>query len=183
MPEAAFAWFKHEVELLESTARTGAPTRDSKSDFFGMPADEFREVLRALRDEVEQRAYLAIVAATEACLQLDFRARAKGAKSVMHRDLAKKLLKRETERPDDRIVIEDVLDAWASQDAKKAVSEYKQLLKHRHWLAHGRYFPNHSGVPQDPSFAHARVTALMKKLQTLDPSFPRTELGARVPAR
>jgi len=172
-PDEAFASFEREIGLLETAGRTGAPTQDPDSGFFGLPHDEFVTLLRDLRDEIEQRAYLVIVAAAEAVIQVDFRARVDGRAAVLLRDRARQLSRQE--RRGRRIVLEDVLDAWADlPDARRApISEFKQLLNHRHWLAHGRYFVNRAAVPDDPGFAVARARTLLAELNRLDPTFPR----------
>jgi hypothetical protein len=172
-PNEAFASFECEVDLLLSAGRTGAPAQDAKSGFFGLPHDDFLDVLRNLRDEIEQRAYFAIVAAAEGVIQIDFRARANGRANVPLRSKARDLTRKERHRR--RIVLEDVLDAWSDLPGarREPISEFKQLLNHRHWLAHGRYFVNRAGVPDDPSFAMARATALFDELHRVDPAFPR----------
>lgn len=48
----------------------------------------------------------------------------------------------------------------------------KQLLGHRHWLAHGRYFVERGGVPDDPGFAIERTRSLFADLKRIDPNFP-----------
>jgi hypothetical protein len=172
-PDEAFASFEREVDLLRSAERTGAPTLDVHSEFFGLPHDDFSSALRDLLDEVEQRAYLAIVAAAEGVVQVDFRARAKGRANVPLAHRARGLTREE--RRGRRIVLEDVLDSWAKlpRARKQPISEFKQLLNHRHWLAHGRYFVNRAGVLSDPGFAIARSRALLDELHRVDPAFPR----------
>jgi hypothetical protein len=73
-----------------------------------------------------------------------------------------------------RMVVEDVLDAWAGlpEVRKAAISEYKQLLTRRHWLAHGRFFQDRSAVPGDPGFAYARTAAMVAELRRVEPGFP-----------
>jgi len=174
-PDAAYASFERELDLLQTAGRTGAPTQDPKSDFFGLPHDEFLTALSDLRDEIEQRAYLSIVAATEAVVQLDFRARIGGRATVLLRDGARDLRRKERTSKR-RIVLEDVLDTWAALPMirREPIGEFKQLLDHRHWLAHGRYFVNRAAVPDDPDFAITRARALLAELARLDPAFPRT---------
>ena len=114
-PDDAYEAFQREMDLLESAQRTGAPTQDADSEFFGLPNDEFVEALRELRDEIEQRAYLAIVAATEAVVQVDVRARVRARAGVpLHR--AARKLDRE-ERQGRRIVLEDVLECLGGRTA------------------------------------------------------------------
>jgi hypothetical protein len=139
-----------------------------------MPFDDFTVVLRDLRDEIEQTAYLAIVASSEALLQVDFRARKGGKASVLLQKEALRLAKEE--RRGRRIILEDVLDAWKTVPNAPvgSISEFKQLLSHRHWLAHGRYFVNRAPVPADPSFAIERLRNLRAALTAIDTAFPRT---------
>ncbi len=67
------------------------------------------------------------------------------------------------------------LDAWKTvPDAPVgSISEFKQLLSHRHWLAHGRYFVNRAPVPADPGFAIERLRSLRAALTAIDTAFPR----------
>jgi hypothetical protein len=173
-PEQAFRSYEQELDLLESAARSGAPTQDERSSFFGLPFDDFTGVLRALRDDIEAHAYLAIVAAAEAVLQMDFRARARGRAAVPLREEARNLDKEERERGR-RIRFEDVLDAWKDLPGVRAahLSQFEQLLPRRHWLAHGRYFARNAPVPGDPNFAIERVRALLRELGRVDQQFPR----------
>ncbi len=171
-PDQMFVWFEQEIDILENIGRTGEPTRDPKSQFFARPFDDFIDDLLVLRDEIEARAYLAIVAATEAILQMDFRTRSLGRSRVLLREEAKELAKRE--KKGRRIEVETVLDEWANLPGarKESISEFKQLLKYRHWLAHGRYFSRNSSVPHDPGFAIKRARALLDELKRIDMDFP-----------
>jgi hypothetical protein len=172
-PEDTYERYIQQVELFKSVGRTGAPTQDpSCAQFYGMPYDDFTEILRASLDELEQSAYLMIIASSEAVLQLDFRARAGEKASVPLQREARGLRKREKQR---RIGLEDVLDAWKKHPlvTSGTVSEFKQLLPHRHWLAHGRYFRDMAPVSADPGFAIARFRALRNALQSVDSAFPR----------
>jgi hypothetical protein len=172
-PEQAFRSYETERDLLESAARSGAPTRDVRSTFFGLPFDDFTRTLLALRDDIEAHAYLTIVAAAEAILQVDFRARVRGRAAVPLRDEARSLEKEE--RDGRRIRFEDVLDAWKllPEIRRDPLSQFEQLLPRRHWLAHGRYFASNAPVPGDPAFAIERVRALLRELQRADKQFPR----------
>ena len=173
-PSHIFQSYQDEIDLLESSGRTGAPTFDPRSAHFGQPFDDFSAALSALRDEVEARAYLAIVAAGEAVLQMDFRARASCRASVPLRSEARGLLRAEKEKRR-RIVVDDILDAWTGlpEIRKSALSNYKQLLSHRHWLAHGRYFSRPTPVPADPGFAFQRTEEMLGEILRVEPLFPR----------
>lgn len=173
-PESTYEWYLQQVDLLESSGRTGAPTRDPDCvRFFGLPFDEFTERIRELRDEIEHSAYMGVIAASEAVLQLDFRARKAARASVLLQKEARAQAKRE--RNGRRIVLEDVLDAWRTVPHAPlgTISEFKQLLPHRHWLAHGRYFVDRAPVTPDPGLAIERFRNLRTALRTVDSSFPR----------
>ncbi|MEO8284324.1 MAG: hypothetical protein ABI568_13150 [Pseudarthrobacter sp.] len=173
-PEETYDLYRQQVDLLESAGRTGAPTQDPRcTKFFGLPYEEFIEALREVRDEIEKSAYLTIVASSEAVLQIDFRARKGGKASVPLQREARMLAKQE--RKGRRIVLEDVLDIWKTVPNAPigAISDFKQLLPHRHWLAHGRYFVNRAPVSVDPGFAIARFRSLRGSLYTIDKAFPR----------
>lgn len=173
-PEEAYEWYLQQIDLLESMGRTGAPMLDPLcTRFFGLPFDEFIERLRDVRDEVEHAAYLAIIAASEAVIQVDFRARKSGKASVPLQKEARRLSKQE--KGGKRIVLEDVLEAWKKLPHAPVgvISEFKQLLPHRHWLAHGRYFVDRAPVPTDPGLAIARFRSLQAALNGLDTEFPR----------
>ncbi len=173
-PDHAYEGYLKQVDLLESIGRTGAPTQDEHcTRFFGTPFDEFTEILRDLRDELEQSAYLAIIAASEAVLQTDFRARKDRKASVPLRNEARAAVKKE--KKGSRIALGDVLDAWKElpHAPRGPISEFKQLLPHRHWLAHGRYFVDAAPVPGDPGFAIERFRNLNSTLTRIDSKFPR----------
>jgi hypothetical protein len=171
---AAYKRYREELALIESAQRTLSPLADAKSSFYGLPPTDFVDSLRELRDEVEQRAYLAIVAEAEAVLQVDFRLRATRRRSTPLQHIAKRTVRRESRQDGVRITIEDILDAWKGHAGAKSVpiSEFRQLLPHRHWLAHGRYFIDRSGVPGDPGYAVERTGACLTELNRLDPNFP-----------
>ncbi len=173
-PENAYEWYLQQIDLLESMGRTGAPTQDPHcAKFFGMPFDDFTDALRDLRDEIEHSAYLAIVSSSEALIQVDFRARKGGKASVPLQGEARRMAKEE--KRGRRIVLEDVLEAWKRvPDAPvRAISDFKQLLLHRHWLAHGRYFVDRDSISADPGFAIERLRKLRTSLNKIDVAFPR----------
>jgi len=170
----AYDAYTLEARLIETADRTGAPTQDPKSHFFGWPFDEFRDCLRELQDEAENRAYLAIVAETEGVIQLDFRARARAGRRVALCRSARRALN--VEKKGRHIDFEQILNEWRAVPSvrKDPISEFKQLLRHRHWLAHGRFFPRSKAVSTGPGFVHRRAMALFEELARVDPRFPRS---------
>jgi len=49
----------------------------------------------------------------------------------------------------------------------------RTLLKHRHWLAHGRYWTNKHGAVPSPLDAHAHLDDYGQALRACAPDFPR----------
>ncbi|MCB9585262.1 MAG: hypothetical protein H6718_07685 [Polyangiaceae bacterium] len=172
-PDEAHELYLREIAVLEAEGQSANATRDANNLFFGYPYDDYIAALRAVRDEVEERAYLAIVAATEGVLQQDFRARTRMKARVPLSKTARTLL-RNREKDGRRVELEDILDAWAREvlGLKAVIGEFKQLMTHRHWLAHGRYFVDKCGVPTGPDFAYARACTLLDQLRNVDPAFP-----------
>lgn len=174
-PEDAFVAYEREVDLLESAARTGAPTEDVRSKFFGWPADDFRDALKVQRDRVEASTYLSIVALTEGILQRDWKERAHGKANVPLTHAARRLFATAQKR-NSVVTVELILDAWreAPECTPGPVSRFKQLYKHRHFLAHGSWFTRYTpAVPVDPGYAIARYRALIAALRSVDAKFPR----------
>ena len=175
MTLGAYDAYRLEARLVETADRTGAPTQDPRSHFFGWPFDDFRASLRELQDEIENRAYLAIVAEAEGVIQLDFRALARGRRRVVLCKQARRSLALEGQGRR-RVDFALILEEWKRLPLirKDAISEFKQLLPHRHWLAHGRHFRRSTGIPNVPGFAQQRARALFEELARMDPDFPRS---------
>lgn len=174
-PDDAYECSCRELAVIVAEAQSGNATQDVESPFYGYPHDDYLQALRELREEVEERAYLAIIAATEGVLQTDFRARKRAKAKVPLRNTAKVLIGRE-ERGRRRVELEEILDAWAEEPdvPNGVIGEFKQLMAHRHWLAHGRYFVDRSGILPGIDFAMNRVTGLLSRLHNVDPDFPRS---------
>jgi hypothetical protein len=58
-------------------------------------------------------------------------------------------------------------------DVVVEVGRIKQLYRLRHWLAHGRYFTNRSGVQHDPPSAFYVIEEFIRAIHAADPDFPR----------
>lgn len=50
--------------------------------------------------------------------------------------------------------------------------ELRTLLKHRHWLAHGRYWTNKHGALPSPYEAHAAIEDYVAALRAFASDFP-----------
>lgn len=119
--------------------------------YFGKTRDEVSQLFDAQRQELKHVTMLALLAATEAALRVDYIVRVMRKKrDAISKDFTK-LYKR---RKLDVRLDEHILDAWkrhSEQPAtKSAIGEFKSALNLRHWLAHGRYWKPRLGREYDP---------------------------------
>jgi hypothetical protein len=67
------------------------------------------------------------------------------------------------------------LDVWKkakSNAGNQLFADFASLIQHRHWLAHGRYWTDKSGVSPDPGSSRIVVDALFNALQGVAADFP-----------
>ncbi|MBL9025151.1 MAG: hypothetical protein JNL21_23335 [Myxococcales bacterium] len=162
--------------------------------FAGLTQAQLSDRLAEVRVELDRQTVLALVTSAEATIRLDFMERliAGPRHFFLLRRLAFKLrlppswwqrLGSLEERFCDlevrygkRVPLEEILAAWKMDgaDAHK-VGAFKPILRHRHWLAHGRYFPDKSGyaVPPAPPMIHGAIGALFAELKKRRADFPR----------
>jgi hypothetical protein len=107
-----------------------------------------------------------VVAAHEASIMLDAQRRAStGAPDPLAADLRTQFSR--TPRGRSAPTLESILAAWKRHvpGVARVVGAFLQTYQFRHWLAHGRYFPQTSGLPRlDPLSANARGEALGRRL-------------------
>jgi hypothetical protein len=120
-----------------------APT----SPFFGMTPRECDEALAELRKELDHQVVLMLTASFEAVFQTDLRDRIKRRK----RDYASKALrnwwKSARRRREKWVDLGSLLDVWKKAVGHgQVIGRMKSLLLFRHWLAHGRYWNDKSGL-------------------------------------
>lgn len=156
--------------LLTRAVRRGG--RGPASEFRGLSSEEAEARLREVRREHDNRTVLFLVAGVEAVLQLDARARlarrvkSKGKPAHLRAELAA----RRDASANNRLELEQILDAWKAAVGRitQQVS-FRQVLQYRHWLAHGRYWVQKSGIWRngpDPDDAWARSTELLTALHS-----------------
>lgn len=141
--------------------------------FRSMTPVEVESSINQLRDELHHQVVLMLVAAFEATLQADLQARlSRKGKDAASRHFRKLWHSRPKHRgADEWVRIEAILDVWKSVIGKaEIIGDFKQLVMFRHWLAHGRYWIQKSGLPGDldPFDAWERGKALFDVL----PGFP-----------
>jgi len=149
-------WYEFLVEVLgrEKTrvlAELNGNILASDSRFFGMTADEVGQFFERHRNELDLVAMLDLLAAAEAAVRLDYRARVrqrlKDPVSRRLRDVEKRLRRRHRREAG---LEEDILNTWMQCRPRinRPASDFKGVLKLRHWLAHGRYWDPKMGRPQ-----------------------------------
>lgn len=174
-PIEILRYYTQSLEALEAlkqavTASLDAGTVAPTSRFFGMTADEFDEALADLRGELDHHVVLMLTASIEAIFQTDLQERIKRKKKG---DLSKALRKwwqRARRRREEWIDLGSLLDAWKKTAGHgQVIGRMKSLLLFRHWLAHGRYWVDKSGLRQvDPFTAWQIGRAVFDVL----PGFP-----------
>ena len=120
--------------------------------------------LRSMRDELEFEVSLALLASFESIIDEDFLLREVGSDRFSH---AISRLRVRTSDPR----LEEILDCWKERSpaAQAAIGEFKQLVKFRHWLAHGRSAAKKGYGNFSPRLIWRRAQSLQKAV----PGFPR----------
>ena len=157
-PESVWTYYARSVRALDELQKTlyrhsrgEGEAPESLAGFTGMTREEVDAELRSMRDELDAEVTLFLVASFEAILRTDFnrrcRAKGKDAPSVALRELSR--------AASENVRLTDVLDVWKKHTEKPGgISDLKALLHLRHWLAHGRYFTEKSGLRHaEPSMA------------------------------
>ena len=144
-PPQILEYYRRSLEALAALKTTLTSSVRVQSRFFGMTAHEVERALRELAQELDHEVTLLLTASFEATFQVDFRRRLARKKKDR---LSKKLRKlwRKYKRAK-WVVVEDILDVWQKETGHvQAIGKLKQLIKFRHWLAHGRYWVQKSGL-------------------------------------
>jgi len=170
-PESIWLYYERSQAALAALRREVLANPSLFPLFQGMSVPEFEESLRDTRQELDSQVTMALIASFEAIIRLNFRGRIsrrlKDPTSKRLRGLARAWRPGEAHKAS----LEQILDIWKQAVGNaQTIGRFKQLLKFRHWLAHGRYWAQTSGItPEpDPEMAWEIGSALFKKL----PGFP-----------
>jgi hypothetical protein len=171
-------YYRRCLEALAALERTIWPslhtgTLEGTSQFVGMTSDEFDAALVELRMELDYQVVMMLTASFEAILQADLQDRVKRKR----KDPLSKALRqwwKKSRHGDERwIHMEELLDVWKRTVAGhgRTIGRLRSLVLFRHWLAHGRYWPDRSGLGKvDPFVAWQigeKVFALLPGLPSL----------------
>ncbi len=132
--------------------------------FAGMDRRQLDDALVGLRDELDEQVTMALVASFEALLRLDYVDRAgRRLKDPLSRTFRSLFQTHEL-----RVELSAILEAYKKElQISEPVGRFKQLVGHRHWLAHGRYWTDKSGINPDPYDAWTIGDNLLSKIPTI----------------
>ena len=142
--DPGYVWLHHE-RLLQLVERL---RREPIEDFKYLTAGELNDAIVALREEIERQTVLALVAAFEAVLQRDYKRRLKEKLGTAEDRAIRRRIASVTKRAE-RVELEAHLlnKVWKSVATHASLDAFKKLLRHRHWLAHGRYWTVNDAGP------------------------------------
>jgi hypothetical protein len=160
-PESVLEYYERSQEALGSLRKTLRTDVGPNSRFFGMAEVEIEKSLRDLAQELDYEVTLLLTASFEAILQLDFLLRVRKRKRDTISIKFRRLRFNVRTRRKNRVTIEEILDVWQEEtNTRQAIGNFKQLIQFRHWLAHGRYWIQKSGLRDcDPYEAWSRGRA------------------------
>jgi hypothetical protein len=164
--------YADQVEALERALRARlALAADPRSRFHGLSEGDIQDRLGHDRDEIDHWALMMLVASFEATLRADAVDRI-GSRT---KDDVRKLLRDLYAQYEGRVRLDDILGIWEGRIVVGAMVKQKValLLKHRHWLAHGRHWSNKHGAVPSPLDAWAALDDYVRVLSASVPDFPR----------
>lgn len=143
---------------------------DPASRFYGLREDQLERRLELARTELDRATMMMVLASFEATIRTDARDRIDSrTKDGVGREFRRQQLEPERER------LLDLLEVWERHASinSQTKSTVRSLLKHRHWLAHGRYWTDKSAIKLTPEDAQAVLEDYADALRQLCPDFPR----------
>ena len=170
-------YYRRCLEALDALKRAVSPSLragalERTSQFFGMTSDEFDAALVELRRELDYQVVMMLTASFEAIFQSDLQDRVRRKK----KDPLSKALRRwwhENQCGTGKwIHMESLLDAWKKTTTghSRVIGRLRSLVLFRHWLAHGRYWPDKSGLKNvDPFTAWQIGKGVLAVLPGLPP--------------
>jgi hypothetical protein len=159
--------------LCRALVVAGVEARDDPTRVELIAADDVEQRFSAARQELDHAFTLTLVASVEAAVRWHYEDCLDLGKPSWFAVPANALRKRVE---DGSPRFEDVLDLWKldpdgrqDKDIGRAIGKLKQLYKRRHWLAHGRYWNDHSGFLTADPYA---VMNVADELRDALPEFP-----------
>lgn len=167
-PGVLWAYYERSVAALVAASaaiRAGTAVVAPDSPFFGLTPTEADELFRETRSELDRSVTLLLTASFEAGLKTDLIFRLSNRKDPFHTKLSTLF-----PPPATKLRLLDLLDFWKAEVGRPhRVGAFRRLLKHRHWMAHGRYWVLKAGPWIDP----VEAWRIGKSLFDVLPGFPR----------
>ncbi len=160
-----------QVEALERLLHARATIcADPRSRFHQLADADVQGRLREDRIELDRWAVLMLVASFEATLRAD----AKERIDARTKDAVRRPLQALHKEHEGRVRLDDILEVWNTAAGVRAGVKQAlgTLLKHRHWLAHGRHWTNKHGPMPTPLEAHAALGDYVQALAAFASDFP-----------
>ena len=169
-------WHHRIVEaLVEQHAAIKDAIRQSSAvapRFVGMTEAEVDAQHDADKLELERLTILNLVASAEATLKIDYFRRVenklKDPLSLAYRKWHKTLSKKKQRRPDfdDGGILDELKNAKVINN--NIIGQYRECLRARHWVGHGRYWSKPLEVDGlDPDDVYDRADALLQAMASL----------------
>ncbi len=157
------------LEALEFKRVVSEPT----SNFFGLAElRDFNAAIDETREELDQQTVMMLVASCEALFRRDCEHRATDRR--LRRDAVANRLRTVKNQATGRVELGDIFTVWETETGKIQLFQgLRQLMKRRHWLAHGRYWADKSGFPPDPTQAFELISAVCAAVAQHSGDFPR----------
>ena len=136
--EEILEWYRiTENSLYENEKLIITNRNTSLNKFYGETPEQVKNEFKYVKDELDKMVCLDMLSAIEAALKVDYIVRAKGKK----KDNLSKCFRSEYSNVKERVSLErTILSGWKRihPEHKDIIGQYKELLKYRNWLAHGR---------------------------------------------
>ncbi len=135
-------WYHHSrlaIIKLEDRVQGNINIQNEQKDFLGMTRNEIRTYFQKLQNELETAYVFKIISVAEGIFRQDFnkRKQLKKPKKEPDRTFKNKDIKGHIR------LKEDILDIWKKKIFEQnqwVISQFYELLKYRHWIAHGQYW-------------------------------------------
>lgn len=144
-PWQVLEYFENSLESLGALRREAISGEiGPESKFYGLTPEEFSFAIERARTELEHQVVLLITASFEAVLRVDLAIRCRQRRRDSH---SRALRARFRSRNFHEIRLDEILDVWKAQvGSARKLGNLRQLVLFRHWLAHGRYWKQKSGL-------------------------------------
>lgn len=171
-PPTILEHFQRSLEALGALASHVRVAATPESRFYLMTQEEVDFAIAEMSRELNQEVVLLLTASFEAEFQTDFHDRVSRKRKDRVSKEFRRILgdQRGRRQGAKRATFEEILDVWAKQQGHvRAIGNLKQLIRFRHWLAHGRYWVQKSGLPDpDPFDAWQRGKIVLRALLGID---------------